>query len=40
MDMEKKYGYDITIYFDKNKPKQQIVGNFILSRKYTLNEVI
>ena len=40
MDMEKKYGYDITIYFDKNKPKQQIVGNFTLSRKYTLNEVI
>jgi hypothetical protein len=40
MECEKKYGYDIVIYFDGDKPKQQIIGNFILSRKYTLNEVI
>ena len=40
MDMNKKYGYDITVYFDGNKPKQQIIGDLILSKKYTLNEVI
>lgn len=40
MDAEKRYGYDITIYFNGNKPKQQVVGKFILTQKYTLNEVI
>ena len=33
------YGYDITIYYDSNKPKQKVVGVFKISNKYTLNEV-
>jgi hypothetical protein len=40
MECEKKYGYDIVIYFDGNKPKQQVVGTFTLQQKYTLNEVV
>lgn len=39
MVMEKAYGYDITIFYDKDKPKQKIVGKFYISDKYTLNEV-
>lgn len=38
--MGKIYGYDITIYYDKNKPKQKILGDFKITDKYTLNEVI
>ena len=34
------YGYDITIYYDGNKPKQKVVGKFTISDKYTVNEVV
>lgn len=34
------YGYDITIYYGGNKPKQKIIGNFKIGNKYTLNEVV
>ena len=40
MDFNKEYGYDITIYYDGNKPKQKIIGKFKVGTKYTLNEVI
>ena len=33
------YGYDITIYYEGNKPKQKVVGNFRIGKKYTVNEV-
>lgn len=38
--MGEKYGYDITVYYDSNKPKQKIIGLLIISDKYTLNEVV
>ena len=34
------YGYDITIYYDGNKPKQKIIGTFTITDKYTVNEVV
>lgn len=34
------YGYDITIYYEGNKPKQKVIGNLKISNKYTLNEVV
>lgn len=34
------YGYDITIYYGGNKPKQKAIGNFKIGNKYTLNEVV
>lgn len=34
------YGYDITIYYDGNKPKQKVIGSFKISDKYTLNKVV
>lgn len=34
-----KYGYDITIYYDGNKPKQKVIGTFKITDKYTLEEV-
>lgn len=40
MEINKKYGYDITIYYDGNKPKQKSIGNFVIGKKYTLNGVI
>ena len=33
------YGYDITIYYDRNKPRQKVVGTFKIGKKYTVNEV-
>lgn len=33
-------GYDITIYYGGNKPKQKVFGTFTIGKKYTLNEVI
>lgn len=33
-------GYDITIYYSGNKPKQKIIGDLVVTTKYTLNEVI
>lgn len=39
-DMNKNYGYDITIYYDGNKPYQIVVGSFRVTTKYTLNEVV
>lgn len=39
-DMNKNYGYDITIYYDGNKPSQQVIGTFRVTTKYTLNEVV
>lgn len=40
MKINTKYGYDITIYYNKNKPKQKIIGDFVIGTKYTLNEVV
>lgn len=40
MRMNTPYGYDITIFYDRDKPKQKIVGEFVLGTKYTLNEVV
>lgn len=34
------YGYDITIYYGGNKPKQQVVGSFKIGKKFTVNEVV
>lgn len=34
------YGYDITIYYDGNKPRQKVIGDFKISNQYTLNEVV
>ena len=34
------YGYDITIYYNGNMPKQKVIGKFEIGKKYTLNEVI
>lgn len=39
LKMNKNYGYDITIYYDGNKPSQQVIGTFRVTAKYTLNEV-
>lgn len=33
------YGFDITIYYEGDKPKQKIVGEFKVGKKYTVNEV-
>jgi hypothetical protein len=33
------YGYDITIYYNGNKPKQKVIGNFKIGKKFTVNEV-
>ena len=33
------YGYDITVYYDGNKPKQKVIGTLEIGKKYTLNEV-
>lgn len=33
------YGYDITIYYDGDKPKQKVVGTFKIGKKFTVNEV-
>ena len=38
-DINGIYGYDITIYYDGNKPKQKAVGSLKISNKYTLIEV-
>lgn len=40
MTMDNKYGYDITIYYDGDKPKQKIIGQLYIGNKYTLNEVV
>lgn len=33
------YGYDITIYYDGDKPKQKVLGGFKIGKKFTVNEV-
>lgn len=38
--LNNKYGYDITIYYDGNKPKQKVIGTFEISDKFTMNEVV
>lgn len=40
MEINSKYGYDITIYYDGDKPSQKIIGEFIINKSYTLNEVV
>ena len=40
MRMNTKYGYDITIFYDTDKPKQKLIGDFVIGTKYTLNEVV
>ena len=37
--MDIQYGYDITIYYGGNKPKQKVIGKIKIGKKYTLNEV-
>lgn len=39
-EMNKSYGYDITIYYDGNKPKQRVIGEIKIGKKFTLNEVL
>lgn len=39
-DVSGVYGYDITVYYGGTKPKQKVIGKFIISDKYTLNEVV
>ena len=39
MTLNTDYGYDITIYYDGNKPKQKVIGKFVITDKYTMNEV-
>ena len=33
------YGYDITIYYGGNKPRQKVIGNFKIGKKFTVNGV-
>lgn len=33
------YGYDITIYYGGDKPKQKVIGEFKIGKKFTVNEV-
>lgn len=40
LPIDSQYGYDITIYYNGEKPRQKVVGRFKLSEKYTLNEVV
>jgi len=40
MNMTYKYGYDITIYYNGNKPKQKVIGEIAIGKKFTLNEVV
>ena len=37
--MDIQYGYDITIYYGGNKPKQKVIGTIKIGKKYTLKEV-
>ncbi len=39
LELNTTYGYDITIYYDGNKPKQKVIGSFRISDKFTMNEV-
>ena len=39
-DVSGVYGYDITVYYGGTKPKQKVIGKFIISNKYTLSEVV
>lgn len=39
LEMGVNYGYDITIYYNGNKPKQKVIGEFKIGKKFTLNEV-
>lgn len=34
------YGYDITVYYSGNKPKQKVIGKFKVTDNYTSNEVV
>lgn len=40
MEIDEVYGYDITVYYEGNRPKQKVVGNLKIGIKYTLNEVV
>jgi len=40
MEVNKPYGYDITIYYDGDKPKQKVIGTFEITDKYTFVEVV
>ena len=39
LSMDTAYGYDITIYYEGDKPKQKVIGTLKVGKKYTLNEV-
>lgn len=34
-----EYGYDITIYYGGDKPRQKVVGTLKIGKKFTVNEV-
>ena len=38
LKLDYKYGYDITIYYGGDKPKQKVIGTFVVSDKFTMNE--
>ena len=38
-EVNKKYGYDITVYYDEIKPKQLVVGELTVGKKFTLNKI-
>ena len=39
LEMGVNYGYDITIYYNGNRPRQKVIGEFKIGKKFTLNEV-
>lgn len=40
LTMGDDYGFDITIYYGGDKPKQKVIGKLKIGTKYTLNEVM
>lgn len=40
LEYKKPYGYDITIYYEGDKPKQKVIGSFTITDKFTMNEVV
>lgn len=39
MQVNKQYGYDITIYYEGTKPKQKVIGIFQVTDKYTFVDI-
>lgn len=40
LPLNKTYGYDITIYYTDDKPKQKAIGTFTVSDKFTMSKVV